>query len=135
MRRHATYLCSGLSSVPPRVLDSTNRRVPEMRMMLKVNMATQAANELARQGKLGSTIQSILADLKPEAAYFTDDDGERTGLIFFDLADSSAIPAVAEPWFLALNARLTFRPVMNSEDLGRALPGIEAAVKKYAART
>ena len=94
-----------------------------------------AANELARQGKLGSTIQSILADLKPEAAYFTDDDGERTGLIFFDLADSSAIPAVAEPWFLALNARLTFRPVMNSEDLGKALPGIEAAVKKYAART
>ena len=49
-----------------------------MRMMLKVNMATEAANELARQGKLGSTIQSILADLKPEAAYFTDDDGERT---------------------------------------------------------
>ena len=105
-----------------------------MRMMLKVNMATQAANELARQGKLGSTIQSILADLKPEAAYFADDDGERTGFIFFDLADSSAIPAVAEPWFLALNARLTFRPVMNSEDLGRALPGIEAAVKKYAVR-
>ena len=117
-----------------------------MRMMLKVNMATEAANELARQGKLGSTIQSILADLKPEAAYFTDDNGERTpedpdrdrvertGFLFFDLADSSAIPAVAEPWFLALNARLTFRPVMNAEDLGRALPGIEAAVKKYAAR-
>jgi hypothetical protein len=104
-----------------------------MRMMLKVNMSTEAANQLARQGKLGSTIQSILADLKPEAAYFTDDDGARTGYIFFDLADSSAIPGVAEPWFLALNARLTFRPAMNSEDLGRALPGIEAAVKKYAA--
>jgi hypothetical protein len=105
-----------------------------MRMMLKVNMATGAANELARQGKLGSTIQSILADIKPEAAYFTDDDGERTGFIFFDLADSSAIPSVAEPWFLALNARLSFRPAMNPEDLGRALPGIEAAVKKYAAQ-
>ena len=105
-----------------------------MRMMLKVNMATEAANELARQGKLGSTIQSILADLRPEAAYFTDDDGERTGFIFFDLGDSSAIPGIAEPWFLALNARLSFRPAMNSEDLGKALPGIEAAVKKYATR-
>jgi len=105
-----------------------------MRMMLKVNMATEAANELARQGKLGSTIESILADLKPEAAYFTDDDGERTGFIFFDLADSSAVPGVAEPWFLALNARLSFRPAMNPADLGRALPGIEAAVRKYAAR-
>ena len=102
-----------------------------MRMMLKVNMSTEAANDLARQGKLGSTIQSILDDLKPEAAYFTDDDGERTGYIFFDLPDSSAIPGVAEPWFLALNARLTFRPAMNSDDLGKAVSGIEAAVRKY----
>jgi len=106
-----------------------------MRMMLKVNMSTEAANELARQGKLGSTIQSILAELKPEAAYFAADNGERTAYIFFDLADSSGIPAAAEPWFHALNARLTFQPVMNSEDLGRATPGIEAAVRKYAAGT
>jgi hypothetical protein len=63
-----------------------------MRMMLKVNMATEAANELVRQGKLGSTIQSILEDLKPEAAYFAADDGQRTGFIFFDMADTSAIP-------------------------------------------
>jgi hypothetical protein len=102
-----------------------------MRMMLKVNMATDAANALARQGKLGATIQSILGDLKPEAAYFTDDDGERTAYIFFNLTDSSQIPAVAEPWFLALNARITLRPAMNPEDLGKATSGIEAAVKKY----
>ena len=105
-----------------------------MRMMLKVNMSTEAANQLARQGKLGSTMQSILADLKPEAAYFAEDDGERTGYIFFNLEDSSGMPAAAEPWLLALNARITLRPAMNPEDLGRALPGIEAAVKKYAAR-
>jgi len=104
-----------------------------MRMMLKVNMDTHAANELARQGKLGSTIQSILADMKPESAYFTADNGERTGFIFFDLTDPSAIPGIAEPWFLALKARLTLQPVMNPEDLGKAVAGIEAAVKKYAA--
>jgi hypothetical protein len=102
-----------------------------MRMMLKVNMSTEAANELAIQGKLGTTIQAILADMKPEAAYFLDDDGERTGYIFFDLADSSGIPAIAEPWFLTLKARLTFKPCMNAEDLGKALTGIEAAVRKY----
>src|SRR5690349_17622109 len=104
-----------------------------MRMMLKVNMSTETGNELARQGQLGSTIKSILDDLKPEAAYFTDDNGERTGLIFFDLAETSQIPAVAEPWFLKLNARISFRPVMNSDDLAKAAPHIESAVKKYAA--
>jgi len=102
-----------------------------MRMMLKVNMSTDKANELARKGQLGSTIQSILGEIKPEAAYFMDENGERTGMIFFDLADPSQIPAVAEPWFLATNARVSFRPVMNAEDLGKAAAGIEAAVKKY----
>ena len=103
-----------------------------MRMMLKVNMSTETANELARKGQLGSTIKSILDDLKPEAAYFTDDDGERTGFIFFDLVEPSQIPAVAEPWFLMLNAKISFRPVMNSDDLAKAVPNIEKAVKKYA---
>jgi hypothetical protein len=102
-----------------------------MRTMLKVNMSTDAANDLARQGRLGETIRSILDDLKPEAAYFSDDNGERTGFIFFDLADPSQIPAVAEPWFLALNAKVSFRPVMNTDDLGKAIPGIERAVKKF----
>ena len=75
----------------------------------------------------------ILDDLKPEAAYFADDNGERTGFIFFDLTDPSQIPAVAEPWFLALNAKVSFRPVMNTDDLGKAIPGIERAVKKFGA--
>src|SRR6266851_3783284 len=104
-----------------------------MRMMLKVNMPTETANELARQGKLGTTIQAILSDLKPEAAYFAEDDGQRTGYIFFEMTDSSQMPAIAEPWFLALNARLTFRPAMNPEDLQKAMPGIDAAVKKFGA--
>jgi len=105
-----------------------------MRTMLKVNMSTETANELARQGRLGTVIKSILDDLKPEAAYLTDDNGERTGFIFFDLADASQIPAVAEPWFLTLNARVSFRPAMNAEDLAKAVPGIDRAVKKYAGR-
>ena len=80
-----------------------------MRMLLKVNMPNDTANELSRTGKLGSTIQTILADLNPEAAYFAEDDGERTAYIFFEMTDSSQLPAIAEPWFLAFNARLTVR--------------------------
>jgi hypothetical protein len=100
--------------------------------MLKVNMSTEVANQLAREGRLGTVIKSILDDLKPEAAYFTDDNGERTGFIVFDLAEPSQIPAIAEPWFLTLNAKVSFRPVMNGDDLAKAMPGIDRAVKKYA---
>jgi hypothetical protein len=92
----------------------------------------EAGNAAAKAGTLGSTVQKILGDLKPEAAYFfADDNGNRSGSIVFDMTDTSQIPAIAEPWFLAFNAKVSFRPIMNPEDLAKAGPGIDAAVKEY----
>jgi hypothetical protein len=102
-----------------------------MRFLLKVNIPVDAGNAAAKAGKLGETIQSILSDLRPEAVYFTDDKGQRTGFIFLDMQDASQIPAIAEPWFLAFNAHIELHPVMVPDDLMKAGPAIEQAVKKY----
>ena len=102
-----------------------------MRFLLKAILDTEKANAAAAAGNLGKTIQSIVAELKPEAAYFTDDQGKRTAYIIFDMRDTSQIPAIAEPWFIAFNAHLEFHPAMVPEDLAKAGPSIEQAAKKY----
>jgi hypothetical protein len=102
-----------------------------MRFLVKVNIPVEAGNRAAKAGTLGTTIQAILADLKPEAVYLTDDHGQRTAFLFLDMHDASQIPAIAEPWFLAFNASLEIHPVMVPEDLSRAGSAIEVAVQKY----
>jgi hypothetical protein len=103
-----------------------------MRTLLRVSISVEAGNAAAKAGTLGSTVEKILADLKPEAAYFfADDNGNRSGSIVFDLKDTSDIPAIAEPWFLAFNAKVSFRPVMNAQDLAKAGPSISKAVEQH----
>jgi hypothetical protein len=101
-------------------------------MLLRVSIPVDPGNAAIKAGTLGSTIEQILADLKPEAAYFyADDDGQRAGAIVFDMKDTSEIPAVAEPWFLAFNAKVSFRPIMNPQDLAKAGPAIGKAVERH----
>ncbi len=102
-----------------------------MRFLVKASFDVESGNSLARDGRLGATIQTILEELKPEAAYFLAEDGDRTAFLFVDMDDASQIPAVAEPWFLAFNASVSFTPVMVAEDLMKAGPAIDAAVAKY----
>lgn len=102
-----------------------------MRFLMKVNIPVESGNAAAKAGKLGSTIQSILEELKPEAVYFTDESGQRTGFIVLEMQDASQIPAIAEPWFLAFNARVEIHPVMVPSDLAGAGSAIEQAAKNY----
>lgn len=99
--------------------------------LLKVSIPVEAGNATISDGSLSKTIETIINELKPEAAYFAAENGKRTGFVFFDLKDASQIPVVAEPWFLAFNAHVEFHPAMNLEDLKKATPGIERAVKNY----
>jgi hypothetical protein len=104
-----------------------------MRMLLRVSFPVEAGNAAVKNGTLGTTVEKILNELKPEAAYFfADDNGNRSASIVFDMKDTSQIPAVAEPWFLAFNANVSFRPIMNAQDLQAGAAGMANAAKNYA---
>jgi len=93
---------------------------------LQVNFCARLVGKV-----LARLFLKILADLKPEAAYFLAESGRRTGILIMNMDDASQIPALAEPWFLALNAAIEVTPVMLPEDLAKAGPAIEQAVKTF----
>jgi hypothetical protein len=102
-----------------------------MRFMLTFRIPMDKGNAWIRQGQVEQTMQSILGDLKPEAAYFGDMDGARGGYLVINMDDASQIPAMAEPLFLGLDATVEFHPVMTPEDLQKAGSAIQQAVQKY----
>ncbi len=77
-------------------------------------MDVEAANRAARGCALGKTIQSILDDLKPEAAYFASYDGEHTAFLSLEIKDASQMSAIAEPWLLAFKAKIELHPARYS---------------------
>jgi hypothetical protein len=92
-----------------------------MRMMLRFTLPVERGNAAISDGMIAKTVETIMSQLKPEAAYFGPTDGKRGGMVFFDLAEPSQIVEVIEPLFLNLNAATELVPVMNSEDLRKGL--------------
>lgn len=101
-----------------------------MRMLMHVECPLEPFNSAVRDGTAGQKMQKILEAIKPEAAYFYDNNGKRGGTLVVNLKDPSGIPALAEPWFLTFNAQVELKVVMTPEELTRA--GLEALGKKWA---
>ncbi|CAE6726281.1 MULTISPECIES: hypothetical protein [Paraburkholderia] len=100
-----------------------------MRMLLNVRIPHEPFNTLVRDGTVGEVIGRILEDIKPEAAYFTEQNGTRGAVLIVNLDEPSGIPALAEPFFLKLNADCEFRVVMLPQDLMKA--GLENLGSKW----
>ena len=92
-----------------------------MRMMVRVTFDVEAGNRAISENKLPQLFSQLTEQLKPEAVYHAADHGKRTAMFFVDMKDSSQLPVIAEPFFMALNASVEFIPVMNTDDLQRGL--------------
>ena len=92
-----------------------------MRMMMKVQFDTEAGSKALADGSMPQFMQEVMGRLKPEAAYFGPENGVRTAFIIFDMQDPSELPAISEPFFGKLQAKILVFPVMNQEDLQKGL--------------
>ena len=94
-----------------------------MRMMLRFLVPVEKGNAAYKDGSLAATVQALMQDLQPEAAYFLPQNGKRSGIIVFDMADPAQIPPIAERLFTNLHAEIELTPVMNIDDLKKGLGG------------
>jgi hypothetical protein len=92
-----------------------------MRMALTARIPNSAGNEAIKNGTMPKIMETAISALKPEAAYFTIDEGYRTAILYFDMQDASQMPPLLESFFMDLDAKVKIQPVMNAEDLRKGL--------------
>lgn len=92
-----------------------------MRTLLTVTVDTERGNEAIKNQRIGKIIQELSQRIHPESSWFTAVGGHRVAYFVFDLQDTTQIPAIAEPLFQELGARVDITPVMNQADLVEGL--------------
>ncbi len=100
-----------------------------MRIIMHIKFPLEQFNAAVRDGTVGEKLERILAELKHEAVYFTENHGHRGAIMVIDMKDASQIPAFAEPWFLLFNAECEFHVAMTPQDLAKA--GLDKLGKKW----
>lgn len=100
-----------------------------MRMLMNITFPHEEFNAAVKNGTAGRKLRMILEDIRPEAVYFTEQNGRRGAFVIVDIEDQSKIPAFAEPWFLNFKADVQFRIAMTPADLEKS--GLDELGKKW----
>ena len=101
-----------------------------MKMLLRVVMPHEPFNSLVKKGTVGKILGKMLEELKPEAAYFSLEDGKRSATIVININKPGDYVKYAEPFFLQFNADIKYDILMTPDELKAA--GLEEIGKKYA---
>jgi hypothetical protein len=103
-----------------------------MRMLLKVQYETAAANEGLRSGRIGQNMPTMLEQLKPEAAYFVNNDGKRTAFVVFDLENNAQLVHMVEPFYHLANAEVEVTPAVTLDELRQGIQGVPETLQRFA---
>jgi hypothetical protein len=91
-----------------------------MRFIVEASFPLDPFSTYVRKGTAGERIGEVLASIRPEVAYFTDNGVGRGALLIVDLPDASHVPYVTEPLMLAFDASVHYRIAISPEDLQSA---------------
>ena len=87
-----------------------------MRFLISARVPTQKTNALIQEGRFPQTFQSIVEDLQPETAYFTDMDGARGAYFVVNVEEPSEMASKTETLLQGLGAEIRIQFVWTPED-------------------
>jgi len=90
-------------------------------MMLRARFETAAANAAFKAGIVEKTLGDFMAKAKPEAVYFTIENGKRCGVFVFDMKESSMMPVLFEDMLQTVGAEIELAPCMTPDELRAGL--------------
>jgi hypothetical protein len=103
-----------------------------MLFMVKATIPNEAGNEMVRSGSaMKDLIDTIMGDVKPEAAYFSVADGQRTLFMVVNIDKGEDMVRLAEPLWLGLECDVDVYPCMSVGDFDKAGPIMGDIVPKY----
>jgi hypothetical protein len=102
-----------------------------MRFLISARVPTEKTNSLIQEGRFPQTFQSIMEDLQPEAAYFTDMDGARGAYFVVNVDGPTEMAHRTESLLQGLGAEIQIQFVWTAEDVQEAMPAFEQAAQKY----
>ncbi len=95
-----------------------------MRTMVKFTIPTQEANPLVKDGSIGQTMETLMGNLQPEAAYFGPIEGKRGGFIVINMEEGSDVVTKLEHLWLELGATIELFPVATADELRAGLQSL-----------
>jgi hypothetical protein len=98
-----------------------------VRLLAKVTIPVEKGDEAFKSGALSRTMRSAMGRLKPEAAYFFEEDGKRTCLFVFELD----LPSLLKPLFQDLDPSINVTPVMNSAEFEQGLGDAKGDQRRF----
>ena len=87
-------------------------------------MPTEAGNKVVHDPNFLNKLEEYMNKVKPEAAYFLPQGGERSAAFIVNIESNDEIPSLVEPLFGWMSANVEVIPVMNFDDLKKGISKI-----------
>ena len=92
-----------------------------MRVLVRVMIAAAAGNKMVKDPNFIKNLEDYLKKFNCEASYFTPFNGMRAMVLVLNLPSTEMIPELVEPLFQGYEANVEIHPVMNLDDLKKAI--------------